>query len=126
MSASRFATALLVSVLTLASSVVFAQQKTAVLDGRWSGAVKAEMGEMPIDVTLKTEGETIKGEIKTFHGTFRIGKGELQKDGRWKLSFTTEDGGAGTMIGAVKGDTFEGDWDFRPNAVGTFALTRAK
>ena len=126
MSASRFAAALLASVLTLSSAVILAQQKAAVLDGRWSGAVKAEMGEMPIDVTLKTEGETLKGEIKTFHGNFRIEKGELQKDGRWKLSFTTDDGGAGSLIGAVKGDAFSGDWDFRPNAVGTFALTRVK
>ena len=126
MSASRFATALFVSAFTLASAVIVAQQKAAVLDGRWSGAVKAEMGEMPIEVTLKAEGETIKGDIKTFHGNFLIEKGELQKDGRWKLSFKTEDGGAGSLIGTVKGDAFAGDWDFRPNAVGTFALTRVK
>jgi len=126
MSASRFAAALLVSMLVAVTTVAFAQQKAVVLDGKWSGAVKADIGEMPIEVTLKVEGETVKGDIKTFHGSFRIEKGELQKDGRWKLSFTTEDGGAGSLIGAVKEDSFAGDWDFRPNAVGTFALTRVK
>ena len=125
MSVARVA-ALFVSILVVVSTVAFAQQKAAVLDGKWSGAVKADIGEMPIEVTLKVEGETVKGDIKTFHGSFRVEKGELQKDGRWKLSFTTEDGGAGSLIGAVKEDSFAGDWDFRPNAVGTFALTRVK
>jgi hypothetical protein len=30
------------------------------------------------------------------------------------------------MKGVVKGDTFTGDWDFRPMAVGTFELERVK
>jgi hypothetical protein len=30
------------------------------------------------------------------------------------------------MTGVVKGDTFTGEWDFRPMAVGTFALDRVK
>jgi hypothetical protein len=55
-----------------------------------------------------------------------IVKAERQKDGRWKVSFTTEDGGAGSITGALKVDTFAGDWDFRPNAVWTFTLTKAK
>ena len=126
MSASRLAAACFALILVLATAVTFAQQKATVLDGKWSGAVKADIGEMPIEVTLKVEGEAVKGDIKTFHGSFRIEKGELQKDGRWKLSFTTEDGGAGSLIGAVKEDSFAGDWDFRPNAVGSFALTRVK
>ena len=127
MPVSRFVATFLISVLTLAPAVVIAQQQKAdVLAGRWSGAVKADVGEMQIEASLKIEGETIKGEIKTFHGNFRIDKAELQKDGRWKVSFTTEDGGAGSLIGIVKGDAFAGDWDFRPNAVGTFALTRLK
>ncbi|HEX5217276.1 MAG TPA: hypothetical protein VFV98_17570 [Vicinamibacterales bacterium] len=126
MSTSRFAAACFVSILVVATAITFAQQKAAVLGGKWSGAVKADIGEMPIEVTLKVENEAVKGDIKTFHGSFHIDKGELQKDGRWKLSFTTDDGGAGSLIGAVKDDSFAGDWDFRPNAVGTFTLTRVK
>ena len=126
MSASRFVAAFLVSMLVVATTATFAQQKAAVLEGKWSGAVKADVGEMPIEVTLKVEGDTVKGDIKTFHGSFRIEKSELQKDGRWKLSFTTDDRANGSLTGAVKGDSFAGDWDFRPNAVGTFAVTRVK
>ena len=118
-------TALLAFVL-MSMPAASAQTPASALAGRWTGAVKAEMGEMPIEVSLKVDGEAITGEIKTFHGVFKINKGEQQKDGRWKLSFVTDDGAAGSLTGAVKGDAFSGDWDFRPNAVGTFALTRVK
>ena len=123
---ARSAAMFFASLVLAASAVALAQQKATVLDGRWSGAVKANVGEMPIEVTLKVEAESIKGDIKTFHGSFRIEKGELQKDGRWKLSFKTEDGNVGALIGTVKDDAFAGEWDFRPMAVGTFALTRVK
>lgn len=103
-----------------------AQDTPTTLAGNWTGSVKADIGEMPISVVIKVDGEKVTGEIKNFHGAFRIEKGERQKDGRWKLTFATEDGATGSLLGVVKGEAFAGEWDFRPNAVGTFALTRAK
>ena len=112
--------------VVIGSVPAVAQEQVGVLAGRWIGAVKADIGEMPIEAVFKIEGEKFTGEIKTFHGAFKIGKAEREKDGRWKLSFTTEDGAAGSMTGTLNADTFAGDWDFRPNAIGKFTLTKVK
>jgi hypothetical protein len=106
-----------------------AQAKPATPDalaGRWLGKVVADVGEMPIEVVLEVADGKVTGEIRTFHGALRIGRSERQADGRWKLSFTAEDGDTGTMLGAVTDDEFAGDWDFAPNAVGKFEVKRAK
>jgi hypothetical protein len=102
------------------------QDTAAALAGQWTGSVKADVGEMPIEAVFRLEGEKFSGEIKTFHGAFKVGKIEREKDGRWKLSFTTEDGETGSLTGALNAGTFAGDWDFRPNAIGKFSLTKAK
>ena len=112
--------------VVIAAAPAAGQDKAAALAGQWTGSVKADVGEMAIEAVFKVEGEKFTGEIKTFHGAFKIGKIEREKDGRWKLSFTTEDGETGSITGALNADTFAGDWDFRPKAIGKFSLTRAK
>lgn len=112
--------------VVLASVAASAQEKASALAGKWTGSVKADIGEMPIEAVFQVDGEKFSGEIKTFHGGFAIATAERQKDGRWKLPFKTADGASGALIGALKGDTFSGDWDFSPNAVGKFTLTKVK
>jgi hypothetical protein len=102
------------------------QEAQSPLAGRWLGKVVANVGEMPIEVVVTVADGKVTGEIRNFHGAFRISGAELEKDGRWKLSFSDDDGGTGTMTGAIKGDAFAGDWDYSPNAVGKFELTRVK
>lgn len=114
--------AVVVSLAALAA----AQEKPDPLTGRWLGKVTANVGEMPIEVEVTVADGKVTGAVKNFHGAFKITQGERQKDGRWKLTFAADDGGTGTLLGAVDADAFTGEWDFRPNAVGTFALTRAK
>jgi hypothetical protein len=117
----------LVCALMLGLAVALpAQDKPAPPVGKWAGSVAADVGEMQIQVSVVMTDGKVSGEITTFHGAFTIDAGELQKDGRWKLSFTSPEGPTGSMTGLVKGDTFSGDWDFRPNAVGSFTLTRVK
>ena len=95
------------------------------LDGKWMGKVTATAGEMPISASFTTKGGVVSGSIQTFHGAFVITEGRLT-DGKWVLPFTTDEGGKGTMTGTLKDDQFSGEWDFRPMAVGTFALTRQR
>jgi hypothetical protein len=92
--------------------------------GKWVGKVVADRGEMPIAVTLTVKEGVASGSIETAHGAMTIAKGTL-KDGKWTLPFTAESG-TGRMIAVLKGDVLAGDWDFAPNAVGTFELTRQK
>lgn len=95
------------------------------LDGRWTGKVVADAGEMPITVSLTVKNGAASGTIETFHGAMTITDGRLV-EGRWVLPFAAADGTKGRMSGVVKGDAFTGEWDYRPQAVGTFSLTRAK
>jgi hypothetical protein len=98
---------------------------TPSIAGSWIGKVTADVGEMEISVSLTVKDGVASGSIETFHGGMTIAKGAF-KDGKWTLPFSTPDGGTGKMIAVLKGDTLSGDWDFSPNAVGTFALNRRK
>lgn len=119
--------ALVCALITGLTVALPAQEKPAPPVGRWAGTVTADMGQMQIEVVVAAAAGKVTGEITTGHGVFKIDAGELQKDGRWKLSFTVQEGGpTGAMIGVVKDETFSGDWDFRPTALGTFSLTRVK
>ena len=111
----------------VALSVVpgFSQQKTPDLAGTWKGAVKADQGEMPIEVAITIEKGKVTGTIKTFHGDLVIRDGAFA-DGKWVLPFQAGDGPQGKMTGVLKGDTLSGEWDFRPQAFGTFSITRVK
>jgi len=109
--------------LSVAPTVL--QQKEPDLAGKWKGAVKADVGEMPIEVAITVEKGRASGTIKTFHGDLTIREGAFA-DGKWILPFGSPDGPRGKMTGVLKGDGFSGEWDFRPQAVGTFSLTRVK
>ena len=114
---------LLASALLVAPVATYAAQAPATLEGKWTGLVTAETGQMKIAATLRVKDGVVSGELQTAHGVFTIAKGEL-KAGKWVLPFTTEDGSTGKMTGVLKDDTFEGEWDFSPMAVGTFSLKK--
>jgi hypothetical protein len=114
---------LCLSALLVTPAMTQPARAPAPLEGKWTGTVTAEMGQMKIAATLRMKDGVVSGELQTAHGVFTIAKGEL-KAGKWLLPFTTEDGSTGKMAGVVKGDTFEGDWDFSPMAVGTFTLQK--
>ncbi len=101
------------------------QQKAPDLAGKWKGVVKADAGEMPIEVAITIEKGQATGTIKTFHGDLVIRDGAFA-DGKWVLPFQAGDGPRGKMTGVLKGDTLSGEWDFRPQAFGTFSITRVK
>jgi hypothetical protein len=102
------------------------QDARTTLAGKWRGAVKADVGEMPIEVVITVEKGKASGTIRTFHGELTIREGVFA-DGKWVLPFGSPDGSArGKMSGVLKGDGFSGEWDFRPQAIGTFSLTRVK
>jgi hypothetical protein len=109
--------------LTTTLADVATAQKPAELAGKWTGQVTADIGEMKIVVTLKVKDGAVSGEIETPHGISKVGTVEF-KDKKWVIPFTAETGQTGKMTGTVSGEAFEGDWDLRPMAVGTFALKR--
>jgi hypothetical protein len=121
-SAQRTVTVLAVMFTTMLVGLATAQ-KPEELAGKWTGKVTADIGEMTIVATLKVKDGVVSGEIQTEHGISKVGKVEL-KDKKWVIPFTAETGETGTMTGTVSGDTFEGEWDHRPMALGTFTLKR--
>jgi hypothetical protein len=109
----------------LAASPSTQTTKPPAVVGIWTGAVSADVGEMTITVTVRADDAKLTGEITSPHGVFTF-TSIAEADGRWTLAFKTSDGATGQMKGVVKGDTFSGEWDFRPRAFGTFALDRSK
>jgi hypothetical protein len=111
--------------LSVSAAGASAQQKhDAALDGRWSGLVNADAGQMPIDVTLKVVDGKASGTIATGHGELAISGGTFA-DGKWTLPFSGH-GMSGRLVATLQGDTLSGDWINPGVAVGTFSLTRAK
>jgi len=109
----------------LALTGIVQQPTTSSLAGTWKGMVTADIGQMNIEVTVKVDSGKASGTVTTGHGEFAIVDGR-QTDGVWTLPFDAGEGVKGSMKGVVKGDAFTGDWDFRPMAIGTFALERVK
>jgi hypothetical protein len=101
------------------------QSDPAQLAGRWRGSVKTNIGEMPIGLELRLEQKKLVGTVPTAHGSFVVTDVKAG-DGKWTVTFKADDDSIGTMTGAVKDDTFSGEWDFKPRAVGTFQLTKVK
>ena len=112
--------------IVIAQTLTLAQTpKPAAVDGTWKGGITTDIGQMQISVTLSTKAGVVTGEIANPHGVFKIVAGKVV-DGEWVLPFETADGGKGQMKGKLSGETFTGDWDFHPIAVGTFSLKREK
>jgi hypothetical protein len=101
------------------------QPAASPLAGTWVGKISSDAGEMQITVVLKVENGKASGSIDNPHGSWPIADGVL-KDGTWTLPFTADGAGGRWMKGQIKGDTFSGEWNNAPMAVGTFELTRVK
>lgn len=112
------------AMVAVVCAAVGAQQPEQAIDGRWSGSVSTDAGQMAIEVTLRVNDGQASGSIATGHGELVI-KGGSFADGRWTLPFAGH-GMQGRMVAAVKGDTLSGDWVNPGIAEGTFSLTRAK
>ena len=112
-------------VVLVTTALASAQSEPPSLTGTWKGKVTADIGEMPIVLTVTATGSKAAGELQTGHGILKIKQGTLEK-GVWTLTFAMDDGPGGVMKGKVVQDTFSGDWDFKPMAVGTFSMTRQK
>ena len=105
-------------------AAAFGAQDRARLDGRWTGTVDSDIGQMTIEVSLTVDGDKAKGTIKTAHGEFTIADGTFA-NGTWTLPFTAP-GAKGYMAGAIKGNVFSGKWVNEGTATGTFYVTRKK
>ena len=93
------------------------------ISGRWIGTVNADIGTMPIALDFKTKDDKLSGALETGHGNWEVREVKKQ-EGVWVISIKAPDGLEGTMTGRVKDGKLTGDWNFKPRAVGTFALAR--
>jgi hypothetical protein len=93
------------------------------ISGRWIGTVNADIGTMPIALNLKATDGKVSGVLETGHGNWEI-RDVKKADGTWIVAVKAPDGLEGTMTGRVKEGKLTGDWNFKPRAVGTFALAR--
>jgi hypothetical protein len=93
------------------------------ISGRWIGTVNADIGTMPIALDLKAKDDKVSGALETGHGNWEVREVKKQ-EGLWVFSIKAPDGLEGTMTGRVKDGKLTGDWNFKPRAVGTFALAR--
>ena len=126
----RLFVAFAIAVMIVAPGRVAAQTSPALsasdlkdIAGRWIGTVNADIGTMPIALDLKTKDGQVTGVLETAHGNWEIRDVKKTDDG-WVLTVKAPDGLEGTMTGRVKDGKLTGDWNFKPRAVGTFALAR--
>ena len=78
---------------------------------------------MPIALDFKAKDDKVSGALETGHGNWEVREVKKQ-EGVWVISIKAPDGLEGTMTGRVKDGKLTGDWNFKPRAVGTFALAR--
>jgi hypothetical protein len=95
------------------------------LIGKWEGTMTSSMGVANVRLDLRADGNKIAGELNTQHGDWPITDVKLA-DGKWNIAWRTPENAAGTLIGTLKGDKLEGNYDFPPNFSGPFSFTRAK
>ncbi len=99
--------------------------KAPAVAGTWTGEITSDSGTMNVTVTIKMDQGKASGSIDTPHGQWPIAGG-TEKDGTWTLPFTVDGAGDRWMKGKVNGDSFTGEWNNAPMAVGTFDLKRVK
>ncbi len=95
------------------------------LIGTWDGTMTSSMGVANVRLELRLAGDKVAGELKTQHGDWTITEVKSAA-GKWSLAWRTPENAAGTLLGTLKGDKLEGNYDFPPNFSGPFSLTRAK
>jgi hypothetical protein len=105
------------------ASPAFSAADVREISGRWIGTVNADIGTMPIALNLQAKEEKVSGVLETGHGNWEI-RDVKKADGVWTFAVKAPDGLEGTMTGRVKEGKLTGDWNFKPRAVGTFALAR--
>jgi hypothetical protein len=93
------------------------------LSGRWVGTVVADIGEMPIALKLEIKDARLHGVLETAHGSWNV-QAVRKTAGTWIVKVKTPDGLEGTLSGRIKDERLTGEWNFKPRAVGTFALAR--
>ena len=93
------------------------------ISGRWIGTVNADIGTMPVALDVRAKDDRVSGVLETGHGNWEV-RDMKKKDGLWAIAIKAPDGLEGTMTGRVKDGKLTGDWNFKPRAVGTFALAR--
>ena len=95
------------------------------LVGKWEGTMTSSMGVANVRLDLRADGNKIVGELNTQHGDWPITDIKFAA-GKWNIGWRTPENASGTMIGTLKGDKLEGNYDFPPNFSGPFSFTRAK
>jgi len=95
------------------------------LIGTWDGSMTSSMGVANVRLELRLAGDRVAGELKTQHGDWPITEVKPTA-GKWSIAWRTPENAAGTMLGTLKGDKLEGNYDFPPNFSGPFSLTRLK
>ena len=95
------------------------------LIGKWEGTMTSSMGVANVRLELRAEGDKVVGALNTQHGDWPITDIKFAV-GKWSIGWRTPESAAGTMLGTLKGDKLEGNYDFPPNFSGPFSLTRAK
>lgn len=120
-------TIIVISVLVLSASTIFAQQPAPqpaaqpspdTLAGRYEGVAKSQGNESPVVLDLKREGARFSGQAKAGETTADITEGTFA-DGTLTLKF----GPAGTLTAKVDGDKITGDWTTE-NRKGTVELKK--
>ena len=97
------------------------------VDGVWDITLKTPMGDRPVTVTLKTDGNDLSGSFEAPQGTQEFEGGTASgNEATWSMMFN---GAMGEMqldfVGAVDGDTIDGTVQFGAFGSGTFNGTRA-
>lgn len=118
---------LIAAAIVVTAAPLLAQNKSEPpppIAGKWSGTAKGESNEMKIQVTVTEEKGKLTGMVTTAHGEWAI-VSVTPKDKTWTIEFSRGEGlGTGSMTGTIAGNTFAGDWNNAPMAVGTFSLAR--
>ena len=122
----------LLSIALLISSAAFAatfnnpaadDKAAADISGKYEGVAKSEaLGEIPLTVTLKSNGGKLSGTIETPQGPANITDGTYA-DGKVMLKFDAG-GNEGTVTATVNGDKIVGKWELG-GAGGTLDLKKA-
>ena len=93
------------------------------ISGKWTGAASSPQGSVPLQMTLKLDGEAVTGDISGDAGSQAI------KDGTYKdavLTFTTSYNGVPVVMkGGIKDGKIVGDFSYNAGEVlGTWEVSR--
>jgi hypothetical protein len=93
--------------------------------GKWEGTFAMGKNDISVRLELRTDGSKIVGELETPHGPWAVTDAK-SAGGKWSVEIHTPDNNIGMMEGVLKGDKFEGNYQFPPSTGGEFKLSRVK